>query len=117
MSYNEIEKLQASKKLTDNYIDKWYEEVTKRAHEPVSLKGRRIFANKLSDCMFCIGLTACEVKRALFDILIEETAKGKDPLIYYATLPKVLGYWLLQQESVTYDMLDNTIYALKEDTY
>jgi len=101
--------------VVDWYIDRGYPAYTGKEH-PMENKAKRVvFADKL---LACSDATVCD------DQIIATTLQQAlrnfencDPTIYYITNPKVLGYWMIQDEEVGYECVNNTEYAPVETMY
>ena len=97
------------------FIDDAYPEYTRRKHPNEGKAKRMVFAEKLLRCSDETVNDDNIVANALHRALQNYT--NCDPTIYYITNPKVLGYWLIQDEEVGYEAVDCTEYAPVEAMY
>lgn len=101
--------------VVDWYIDQAYPAYTHSSHPEESKPKRMVFAEKLLECSSNTvdddQLIAETLHRALREY------KDCDPTIYYITTPRVLGYWLIQDDEVGYEFVNGTEYAPVEAMY
>lgn len=101
--------------FVDWYIDKGYPKRMGLEHKKEDARAR--FSAKLLDFSDVItqddGGTIDTVEKALASVTIED----HDPTIYWATSPKVLGYWAEKTGHTFYDELLGTEYQYVEDAY
>ena len=107
---------QATKKalsIIDEYIEEAYPKVTGKKHKKLSKPLKMAYAEKLLECVLQTGASPKTVTAALSDLLKNSNSNKE---IFYATTPKVLGYWLLRQDDIGFESLKDTIYQ-PVDTY
>lgn len=101
--------------FVDWYIDKGYPKRMGRDHKEEDERPK--FSAKLLDFSDVITQdddgTIDTVEKALAGVTLED----HDPLIYWATSPKVLGYWGEKTGHTFYDELLGTEYQYVEDAY
>jgi len=100
--------------FVDWYVDIAYPSKMGKVHPKESKAKRAIFAKKILDCARDTALDDEDIVNAIKLIISERV--NCDPTIYYATSPRVLGYWLLK-EGVFYDSLNGTEYAPVDNPY
>lgn len=101
--------------VVDWYIDKAYPAYTNNQHPEETRAKRMVFAEKL---LKCSDDTVCDdqfIAETIYRAIKE--CKDCDPTIYYITTPKVLGYWIIQDEDVGYESVNDTEYAPVEAIY
>ena len=97
--------------LIDQYVDKIYPSVTGRQHPGIGRGKRMGFAAKLLDCMNETSAEFEHICCVLNNVLTKSPLdKDIDPTIYYATTPKVMGYWLLMHSDLGWENVSETIY-------
>ena len=101
--------------VVDWYIDHAYPFCTGVDHPEENKAKRMVFAQKLLECadetMVGDQYVVNAVDRAI------RNCENCDPTIYYMTTPAVLGYWLIQDEDVGYESVNDTKYAPVEAMY
>lgn len=85
-------------------------------HPKESKAKRMAFAEKILECASTTGLDDETIASAM-ERAIKHYKGDTDPTIYYATTPKVLGYWLVQDEDVGFESVHQTEYAPGEAYY
>lgn len=109
-----IERVKYMLSIVDWYIDTAYPTKTNKSHPEEPTAKRIVFAEKLLACSDETVLDDSVVVAALVRAINEYSEC--DPTIYYVTTPKVLGYWLIQDEDNGYECVNGTEYA-PVDTY
>ena len=109
------ERLAPMMDFVDWYIDKGYPKRMGRDHKEEDERAK--FSAKLLDFSDVITQdddgTIDTVEKALAGVTLED----HDPLIYWATSPKVLGYWGEKTGHTFYDELLGTEYQYVKDAY
>ncbi len=101
--------------VVDWYIDKAYPYYVGTKHPEESKAKRMVFAEKLLLCSDATVQDDQVIADAMHRVLQEYD--NCDPTIYYITTPKILGYWLLKDDEVSYDFLNGTEYAPADNIY
>lgn len=98
------------------YIDTAYPNYTGKQHPDEPTAKRVVFSEKLlrcaNDLMIEDQIVFSALKRA-----IKSYSDGCDPTIYWATTPKVLGYWIVTDEYLEYEFVRGSDYEPVETFY
>ena len=110
-------------KLVDDYIDKYYPDMTGRQHPNLKIFSkamRMTFAVKILDCM---DETSCKTRddmmTAIGHILKNRNKKYSNinPTIYWLTDPKILGYGILCTHDEGWESVRGTEYEPMQDYF
>lgn len=101
--------------VVDWYIDNAYPAYTHNKHPEESKAKRMVFAEKLLRCSDETVYDDQFIADALHRALQEYT--NCDPTIYYITTPRVLGYWIIQDDEIGYESVNGTEYAPVDALY
>ncbi len=98
------------------YIDTAYPNYAGKQHPDEPTAKRVVFSEKLlrcaNDLMIEDQIVFSALKRA-----IKNYSDGCDPTIYWATTPKVLGYWIVTDENLEYEFIRGSDYEPVEAFY
>lgn len=109
------DRIQYVLEVIDWYIDVAYPEYTGKTHPEENKAKRMSFVQKILHCADTTTLEDSYVTMALKRAI--SNYKNCDPTIYWATTPSVLGYWIIQDEELSYDFVNQTEYAPVESAY
>lgn len=96
--------------IIDWYVDILYPQVSRQPHEAMSRSKRMTFAGKLLECASATGIDLETIREILVSIARCTNQGEFDVTIYYATSPKVLGYWILQHPDLGFEFVSGTEY-------
>lgn len=108
------ENLKEALALVDWYTGTLYPQFTGNPHEAMSRGKAVTFATKVLDFMRETDITWEQMRYVLINV---PKTDAKDPTIYLATSPKVMGYWLLTHPDIGWDSLAHTEYQPVEEYY
>ena len=104
--------------LIERYCDEVYPQVVGRPHPEMSRAKRMCFAAKLLECMAETGTEFEHICHCLNSVIYQAAkGDGTDPTIYYATTPRVLGYWLLMHKDIGFESVAGTQYQPVESYF
>ncbi|MBR5792380.1 MAG: hypothetical protein IKY34_04670 [Ruminiclostridium sp.] len=101
--------------VVDWYIDQAYPFFVGVDHPEENKAKRMVFAQKLLECSDETMVGDQYVIRAVDRAI--RNYENCNPTIYYMTTPAVLGYWLIQDEDIGYESVNDTKYAPVEAMY
>lgn len=98
------------------YIDTAYPHYTGQQHPDETIAKRIVFSDKLLHCADDLGIEEKFIFSAL-ERAIENYSDGCDPTIYWATTPKVIGYWIVIDENLGFEFVSGSDYEPVETFY